>query len=51
MRIGVTVPNVHESLAERTTIEAKFRPITCRKVASGRDSSMRTVFSSGVVTP
>ena len=25
MRIGVTVPNVHETLAERTTIEAVAR--------------------------
>jgi alkanesulfonate monooxygenase SsuD/methylene tetrahydromethanopterin reductase-like flavin-dependent oxidoreductase (luciferase family) len=25
MRIGVTVPNVHETLAERTTIEAVGR--------------------------
>ena len=44
-----SAPN--SSTASLGTIEAKFRPITCRKVASGRDSSMRTVLSSGVVTP
>jgi hypothetical protein len=44
-----SAPN--SSTASLATTEAKFSPITCRNVASGRDSAILTVSGSGVVTP
>jgi hypothetical protein len=39
------------SISSLGTAKAKLMATTCRKVASGRDSSITTVPSSGVVMP